>query len=120
MTDWIMPRGVSFFILCVFILWILPLGVFIAPSKEKSFCGGKRAICLCSHMKAKNKAAHAAEAALTGMPSVDKEAAGFSSHAFDLIRALSPDFVGGIRYSSRQQNFYSLSVSLPIEHVPKA
>jgi hypothetical protein len=120
MTDWIMPRGVLFFILCVFILWILPLGIFISPSKEKSFCGGKRAICLCSHMKAKNKAEHTAEAAQAVTASVDKEAAGFSSHAFDLIRGLSQTAVGGIRYFSHQQNFYSLSVSLPVEHVPKA
>lgn len=32
------------------LLWVLPLGVFIKPSQEKTACGGKRAFHMCSSM----------------------------------------------------------------------
>ncbi len=35
----------------LFLIWILPLGIFIKPSQEKIACNGQRAICLCSHTK---------------------------------------------------------------------
>ncbi|MDE1920853.1 MAG: hypothetical protein KGJ09_02425 [Candidatus Omnitrophica bacterium] len=31
-----------------FVLWIMPLGYFIKPSEQKLFCGGQRAMCMCS------------------------------------------------------------------------
>jgi hypothetical protein len=115
-----MFRLVSFFILLVFALWILPLGVFIKSSQQKTFCGGQRAICLCSHMKAKSKGPHAEQAVKTVTPSSNKEASGFSSHAFDL--AVVFKFAAGDRaqYLSRQESFYSLIIAHPVEHVPKA
>jgi hypothetical protein len=30
-----------------FILWIMPLGYFIKPSREKLLCDGQRAMCMC-------------------------------------------------------------------------
>ncbi len=116
-----MTRFTAIIILSVFALWLLPLGVLVKPSQEKLFCGGQRAICLCSHMKAKAKASHAAEPVMTVTPSANKEAAGFSSSAFDVTALLRPaGSAGAVQYISSQHNFYNLSVSRPVEHVPKA
>ena len=42
-----MKKLLSFFLMVSFILWILPLGVFIKPSQQKIACDGQRAICMC-------------------------------------------------------------------------
>ncbi len=47
-----MKRYFSLFIIFIFFIWILPLGVFIKKSEEKEVCNGHRAICMCSHAMA--------------------------------------------------------------------
>jgi hypothetical protein len=42
-----MKRPLALFLIISFILWILPLGVFIRSSLEKFACDGQRAICMC-------------------------------------------------------------------------
>jgi len=42
-----MKKSLAFFLVTSFILWILPLGVFIKPSAEKLACDGQRAMCMC-------------------------------------------------------------------------
>lgn len=42
-----MQRAVSSFVAVLFLIWILPLGVFIKPSQEKVACDGQRAMCMC-------------------------------------------------------------------------
>jgi hypothetical protein len=48
-----MKRALSLFLLVSFILWVLPLGVFIKPCQEKLLCDGQRAMCMCCMMKPK-------------------------------------------------------------------
>lgn len=48
-----MKKLLSISITFIFLIWILPLGAFIAPAKEGLACAGQRAICLCSHLLAK-------------------------------------------------------------------
>ncbi|MCA9401255.1 MAG: hypothetical protein KC713_06485 [Candidatus Omnitrophica bacterium] len=43
-------------ILVIFLIWILPLGIFIKPDMEKKACNGRRAICLCRHLITKQLA----------------------------------------------------------------
>ena len=49
-----MKRIFPLFLLISFILWILPLGVFIKPSLEKLACDGQRAMCMCRVMMPKS------------------------------------------------------------------
>lgn len=49
-----MKRFLSFVTAALFLIWIMPLGVFVKPTQEESFCNGRRAVCLCSHLVAKN------------------------------------------------------------------
>jgi len=43
-----MKKWLVLFLAVSFILWILPLGVFIKPSQEKIVCDGLRAMCMCT------------------------------------------------------------------------
>jgi hypothetical protein len=49
-----MFRTASAFTALAILLWVLPLGAFIASSQEKTACGGKRGMHMCSMMKAKS------------------------------------------------------------------
>jgi len=42
-----MRQVLTSFLAFSFILWILPLGVFIKPCQEKLACDGQRAMCMC-------------------------------------------------------------------------
>src|SRR5262245_15978819 len=56
----------------VFLLWLLPLGIFIAPSKEKLLCDGQRAICLCSHAASLGKKQDTGKTLAKSAPTVKK------------------------------------------------
>lgn len=47
-----MKQLISLLTALMLFIWILPLGVFIKPSQEKSACGGLRAVCMCHHADA--------------------------------------------------------------------
>lgn len=75
---------ISILTVLLFFIWILPLGVFIKPSQEKMTCGGKRAICMCSHAKVTQSQSKAIEGFGMKANSNNKEssAAGGSGHYF--------------------------------------
>jgi hypothetical protein len=115
-----MQRTISIFLSCVFLLWLLPLGVFISPSKEKLLCDGQRAVCLCSHassVKAKNE--DAGKTMVKAVSPAQKESSSSSGNFY-----LAPRSQNNVQYVTRafflrHKNFYNLVVSKPVEHVPK-
>lgn len=108
----------------LFIAWILPLGFFITPSKEKIACNGQRAICMCSHAMAKQSAKNVGvgKAAYKGSGAAQKEqnGPGGSSHHFLAVQKKNQINRQISFYHREQSTFYSLLVVRPIEHVPKA
>ncbi len=60
----------------VFLIWILPLGIFIKPSQEKVACNGQRAICLCTHRLGKPVAKSAAYKGIGAAQKKHNEAGG--------------------------------------------
>jgi len=119
-----MRRFVAVSIIFMFFAWILPLGIFITPSKEKLFCGGQRAICLCSHSAggALAKKNQSGETVMKVSPSANKEATGsFFSGQYDFAVNLFDKKNGKVSlYFSHHRNFYQLLVCKSIDHVPKA
>ncbi|MCC6758311.1 MAG: hypothetical protein IT395_01625 [Candidatus Omnitrophica bacterium] len=107
------------FIATAFLLWILPLGVFIKPNDEKKVCGGQRAICLCSHL-ARSQGSGSKKFVFAHPPGNEKEASpsGNSGHFFAAdLRDPSP--LLGTNFSHHTPSIYSLTVYKSIEHVPK-
>jgi hypothetical protein len=49
-----MKRILISFLVIGFILWILPLGYFIKPSRQALACDGQRAVCMCRVMMPKS------------------------------------------------------------------
>ncbi|MCA9408094.1 MAG: hypothetical protein KC733_05355, partial [Candidatus Omnitrophica bacterium] len=80
-----MQRFLSIVILVLFFIWILPLGAFIKPNQEKKACHGRRAICLCSHLIAKQLAKMADKVLLKqGHSSTEKESSGSPENSFTI------------------------------------
>ena len=74
-----MKQLLILFLLISFILWVLPLGVFIKPSLQKLACDGQRAICMCHAMlpKASAKAMDAGSSLKAGaVPAKENSSAG--------------------------------------------
>ena len=116
-----MRRLISAIVFLVFFIWILPLGVFIKPSQEEKACNGRRAICLCSHLIAKQKGAHVAKIMLTN-PGVNKEGSPSGGAGHDYLVEATP-------FKSRltaAEHFFLNAIptqstfSRNIDHVPKA
>jgi len=103
-----------------FFVWVLPLGFFISPSKQKLACDGQRAFCMCSH-----SAGHAAlaeeGAGIAQNTGVNKEASA-SGGAHSFLAAYAP-----VEDLSRNSKSFELALLCPsaaiaraIDHVPKA
>lgn len=105
----------------LFLIWILPLGIFIAPSKEKIGCNGQRAFCMCSHMTTKQQQNDAGKTVYKGSSDSQKEqnGAGGSSHYFLPAQKKDQDYLQFSLYDQKQSLLYSLLSARPIEHVPK-
>lgn len=102
----------------VFLLWLLPLGIFIAPSKEKLLCDGQRAICLCSHAASLgNKKQDIGKTFITAVPAVKKESS--SGHYFQVFQSLTLKQVLVVMPFDSHENFYRLLIGKSIDHVPK-
>jgi hypothetical protein len=117
-----MHNAISSVTALLFFIWILPLGIFIKPSQEKMACNGQRAICLCSHLVAKQEPKNAGKTIYKGSGSAQKEqnGSGGSSHHF-LHAQKKPQINKQISlYRQQQSSMYSLLVIRSIEHVPKA
>ena len=72
-----MFKALSAFILTVFCLWLLPLGIFIESAREGTLCGGKRAVCECSsQFKARTQKASIQITSAAAVPSAQSESSG--------------------------------------------
>ena len=103
-----------------FIFWLMPLGRFIAPSKEQQACGGQRAICLCSLNMAKPSAKmEGAQYSRTAAAPQKSMSAG-ASHD---LECASMDLTMSARLRmacAHQPDFYFLLIDRSIDAVPKA
>jgi hypothetical protein len=106
----------------LFFVWILPLGVFIRPSQEKLACGGRRAVCLCSHMDPQSKAKPAQGCSLQANPNANEEANASANGPgqYYLAAYLSSQEILNtfILHESLASPYHTPSLD-PIEHVPK-
>jgi len=112
-------RSVAIISLLIFVVWILPLGVFIKPSAEKLACAGQRAICMCQHLLVKAQEAQAGEVVFAqGAGSPDKETQS-SRHPFITGMDARAAAVTAFRlWKDDELHFFSF-VSRSVEHVPK-
>lgn len=115
-----LKRCFSFFTVLLFFIWILPLGVFIKPSQEKQACDGQRAICLCSHLLAKQAAKAAGKILLKNgaSSSTQKESSGGVSHDFLVMNDRRDPILQAYPYKvtsnlSLQSAFISLLEAVP-------
>ena len=108
--------------LFLFFIWILPLGAFIKPAQEKTACNGRRAICLCSHLVAKQQAKSSGKVYYSAASSVQEKehSSPSASHHFLLAQNNNQDNPHFASYLQQQSLLYSFDVLRFIEHVPKA
>lgn len=105
----------------IFLIWILPLGVFIKPDQEEKACAGQRAICLCSKLIVKQISKSVVKIiAQSSSSATQKESAGGASHYF-LSTFDVPYFTAQIsRFELDAALSNQFSFINPAEHVPKA
>lgn len=114
-----MSRIISAVTLILFTVWILPLGIFIAPSKEKLACAGQRAICLCSMKMAKSNKTSEKISFASDTETAKEEGASSSGHYF-LLLSLRNHLQNNIsQYFVQNAFFHKTSFRKAIEHVPK-
>ncbi len=81
----VMRRILTSLILVVFVIWLLPLGIFIKPAQEKMACNGQRAVCLCTNLLKKAQAKGFVASTVVRNTSSQKEfSSGGASHYFTL------------------------------------
>ena len=118
-----MLRIFSLFSAAVFLSWLLPLGVFIAPSQQKWVCGGQRAICMCESIpkKALSKNSLSGES-VKAVSGVQKDQRGPTGASYAFIASHDPfDWVSQSVFSNDRIESHYLNPSLIIlDHVPKA
>lgn len=112
----------SIITIILFLVWILPLGTFIKPEKEKLACNGKRAICLCRHLLALQLSKAAKKTFLNNGGQVAKERQGTSSSSPSFMNVFAEHNVNFNRDAFYQDNqiVNSLLVIRPIDHVPRS
>ncbi|MCB9771606.1 MAG: hypothetical protein H6754_03565 [Candidatus Omnitrophica bacterium] len=108
----------NIFIVFAFVLWILPLGVFIKPIDEKKVCDGKRAICMCSHM-VKTKTGAAKKFLKVHVPISEKDTSSSGSSNYLAAELKDINSFSGSQFLNHIPNLYSFAVSKSVEHVPK-
>jgi hypothetical protein len=115
-----MKRSIASFLIIGFILWVLPLGVFIKPSQEKFACDGQRAMCMC-HIFMPKSPDNAMEsgAALKAGSSANKENASGGGNYFVSAKptlALNSPFAS---FFENQHHCYNDPYLATLEYVPK-
>ena len=117
-----MVKCISAFVLFAFIIWILPLGIFIKPFQEKLTCGGQRAICLCTHLTDKKGQKPGGKILFQKASAAQKEQASSSggAHQFFQNDLKSQKCILSSRHFENAASFYSLLICKSIEHIPKA
>jgi hypothetical protein len=114
-----MRAHISTITAAIFLVWILPLGIFIKPDEEKLACNGKRAICMCSHLLAKQTAKFAGKILLKNAVDIDGANGAPASHFY--VNAV----LAGIRTSADNDTvfersfFYSDPTRKTADPVPK-
>ena len=116
-----MLKFVSVFVLSSFLLWILPLGVFIKPSQEQLSCGGQRAICLCRHLDANSQLKTVGKILFQNSVSAQKDdgASGGSSHFFLTAEIYKQLACVGASVVGDDTLPHLNPFSKSIEHIPK-
>ena len=105
----------------LFSIWILPLGVFIQPSKEKLACDGQRAICLCSHLIAKS-ADNLGQSSIKSFSSSHKEegSSGSAGHYFLTATLDKKNNLAAVALIYDNMSLHTYQFFRAIEHIPKA
>ena len=104
----------------LFFIWILPLGVFIKPFQEKLACDGQRAICMCSHLMAKQAVQNDGKAfSKVGGGAQSEKDNSFSSGMCFFFRD-NKNLISNQISSYLQQKLllHSFLVVRPIDHIP--
>jgi hypothetical protein len=106
----------------LFLIWLLPLGVFIKPSQEKIACAGQRAVCMCSSTQVKVKANPLESNGLKRASASQKEAAASSGagHYFLAAQHLLQKTDDRVRENYALLLAYRNPSLKAIEHIPKA
>jgi hypothetical protein len=116
-----MRRLITISLITIFMFWLIPLGVFIAPSKEKLLCDGQRAICMCSHPSSMGKKQEDMGKTLVKAVSPAQKESSTSAGSFFLAPKVQNNLQTlSVGFFSRHKSFYSLVVCKSIEHVPKS
>lgn len=117
-----LPR-ISALIAILFFIWILPLGFFIKPSQEKMACNGQRAICLCTHTKAKVKNNPIAGFGLKASSENNKESnasGGGAGHYYVIAQLSVMDILNRYPFTQLTLLVDHNPFLKSIEHIPKA
>ncbi len=116
-----MSRLLCITVVSFFILWLLPLGIFIKPSQEKLACDGQRAVCLCTHVQAKAKANSIEGYGLkAGSESKEANASSGAGHYFMNAYAFANENIRMSRFEAQEFIAYRNPFLKSIEHIPKA
>ncbi len=114
-------RLISSFLTATLFVWLLPLGIFIKPSQEKTACDGKRAFHMCSMMTPKTDNASDSKVKISSAGSFNENAKSSSSGGNDFIAAGVLRGVPNVsqRWFEANPSFFYPLISFPSEHVPK-
>ena len=116
-----MQRAVSSLVAILFLIWILPLGYFIKPSQQKTFCDGQRGMCMCTAHFAHKSPANPLGGIANANPNSNKEApsnGGAGNYFESGVSVISPTH-SSILPDFQVELIPSLQFINPIEHVPK-
>lgn len=103
-----------------FFIWILPLGAFIKPEHEKTACNGQRAICLCSHLMAKQASPAPFKSLLgAGQAPIQKETGVSASHHFLAVCASLNTTSSHSFFQTTEDLLPALTVVRRVDHVPR-
>ena len=117
----LMQRAVSSLLVIFFILWILPLGYFIKPSQQKTFCDGQRGMCMCTMFMVKKAPSHSPNqiSMPSGGSNHESSSSGGASNSFEAFHNVFSVTHSNIFPSDVVLPIPSLMLISPIEHVPK-
>ena len=113
---------VSILTAMMFFIWILPLGVFIKLSQERTVCDGQRAMCMCHAMVIKEKSNGSGKPILVHNSGSNKEAASSGGGVNQFLAYLTINSMNDqiSKHFESPEHFSSLLLVRNIEHVPKA
>jgi len=116
-----MKKLLASFLLVSFILWVLPLGVFIKPSLQKLACDGQRAMCMCHAFipKSVDKAMEPGMALKAGGAANKENSSGGGSNYFVSARPAVTLNLHLTSFFENQHLCYKSPFLAALEYVPK-